>query len=177
MRRFAIALVSAVITFLFAESLLSQTSSTTTVQLETRVAKLEKRLASVEAQLARINKGGGGSAIVIDAFDKIPDEFGMGAGCSYAKTRNGRPVFVDSSVSGDAAMMINGKVVELQFLEQRQSSDGVMNIYKSNDFEVSMTTTKSTKTGHESMSGEGHVTVKAKDGTVVKQVVYGACGA
>jgi hypothetical protein len=151
-------------------------ASTAVARLEARVLELEKRLANVEAQLARIGKVGAAPAIVIDAFSKIPEEFGMGAGCSYAKTRNGKPIFVDNSMSGDAAMVINGKIVKLAFLEQRQSSEGVTNIYKHSDFEVSVTT-RSTKTGRESTSEEGHVTVKAKDGTVVKERIYGACGA
>lgn len=173
MRRLSLLPFVTVIALLFAASLFSQTPTTATkvAALEARVADLEKRLAKVERMLAPSM-----SAIVIGAFSKIPDEFGMGAGCSYAKTRNGRPVFVDDSVSGNAAMMINGNVVRLEFVDQRQSGDGVTNMYKSPDFEVSLTT-KSTKTGHESMSTEGHVTVKAKDGAVVEERIYGACGA
>jgi hypothetical protein len=178
MRRFPILIAVAVITLIFFKSLSAQapTTATTVARLEARVAELEKRLASVETQLARLSKAGATSAIMIEAFDKIPDEFGMGAGCSYAKTRNGRPIFVDDSMSGNAAMMLNGKIVKLEFLDQRQSSEGTTNTYKNPQFEVSITT-KSTKTGHESMSAEGYLTVKAKDGTVVKEKIYGACGA
>ncbi len=149
---------------------------TTVGGLEARIAKLEKRLASVEAQLARISNAGTPPQVTIGTFNQIPDEFGIGAGCSYSTTRNGKPVFIED-MGGSAVMMLNGKTVKLKLSKQSKATGGgVTNIYASNDFEVSKTTT-SIRTGPESTSEEGYITVKAKDGGVTKQRIYGDCGA
>ncbi len=116
-------------------------------------------------------------SVTIGEFSQIPDEFAVGAGCSYSATRNGRPVFIED-MGGDAAMVLGGAIVRLKWMEQTQvTGGGVINIYRGSDFEISKSTT-STKIGHESASEEGYITVKSKNGSVViRERIYGSCGA
>lgn len=109
------------------------------------------------------------SAIIIniESFSKIPDEF-YGAGCSYSKTKNGNPVFIED-VMGNAIMKLNGKIVKLKWLEDQ-------NIYVGESFEVSKNT-QTISTGHESVEEEGYITIKSKDGGLAKEKIYGGCGA
>lgn len=163
----------------FAAPLFGQSSTTkerTIAGLESRIARLEKRLASVEAQLANITAGATPPSVTVGTFNRIPDEFAMGAGCSYAKTPNGKPVFIED-MGGSAVMILNGRTVELTFLKQSDAGGGATtNVYTNSDFEVTKTTT-SKKTGHESAEEEGHITVKAKGGGIARERIYGACGA
>lgn len=129
---------------------------------------------SIEAMISETDKE---LAVTIGEFSKIPDEFAVGAGCSYSKTRDGKPVFIED-MGGSAVMVLNGRIVRLKWVEQTQATgNGVTSIYAGSDFEISKSTT-SAKTGNEGASEEGYITVKSKDGGApIKQRIYGACGA
>jgi formylglycine-generating enzyme required for sulfatase activity len=126
---------------------------------------------------AMITKTNGALSVTIGEFNKIPDDFAVGAGCSYSKTRTGKPVFIED-MGGSAVMMLNGDTVRLKWVEQTQATEnGLTNIYTGDNFEVSKSTT-TVETWHEGASEEGYITVKSKDGgAVTKERIYGACGA
>ena len=110
----------------------------------------------------------GAASIAIGSFGKIPDEF-MGAGCSYSRKAGGSPIFVESAMSGDAAMTLNGRIVKLAWMEKRK-------LYVGEAFEVSKDV-KTVSTGHESVVEDGYLVVTAKDGGRTREAVHGGCGA
>lgn len=113
------------------------------------------------------NKPSKKSKLTIGEFSKLPDQFAIGAGSLYSKTKNGKPVFVDD-VAGNAVMIINNKLVRLKWVEKR--------IYADETYNVSVET-EIISSGHESTEEHGFIIIKSKDGSLLKLEVWGGFNA
>lgn len=117
--------------------------------------------------------------LIVGSFTEIPSEID-GCSCNFSADstafNNRSYLFVDN-MQKTAFMKINGELVKLEeTTHQQKDSVNFFSSYKSGSLKVDVEATTGKKTGDESTSQFGTITIQQEDGQKLTKTFYGDCG-
>lgn len=117
-------------------------------------------------------------ATTIDRFRDFPDEIG-GCACYFSANKEdfieGNYIYADT-YHDHAYISINGKMMQFTLKDQIDVTESYwMKIYTNKQYEATVESEESLK-ADDTWQQKGTISVKSRDGKVVKETIYGQCG-